>query len=176
MSCDRTAHLGLGLTLRLIRTLVLVSDLPNGDVDEDCSLRCSTSSASPPYDVISHTVLQPPAQHQAVPTTYFRISFRIQPAPLPESPLYFPPSAAVEVQLDLRLDSGSIVLEAPEVKANSPVLNRSHCHGLSHDHGGNQPSSQVILRPGPIEWLSKSAKRFISYFCGRTVHALNHLW
>jgi hypothetical protein len=97
--------------------------------------------------------------------------FRIQPAPLQESHPC-PPSVAVDAQL---VSAASAVVSTPEEKENVPafsaVVTASAEIKPEIDQTIKLPPSQP-LRPGPIERLSGSAKRFISSFRGRTVHGV----
>ncbi len=103
--------------------------------------------------------------------------FRIQPAPLPESHPC-PPSVAVEAQL---ASAASTVVAVPEEKENVPavsaVVTATTLAAVTAEIKAEidpvikLPPSQP-LRPGPIERLSGSAKRFISSFRGRTVHGV----
>lgn len=89
--------------------------------------------------------------------------FRIQPAPLPGS-------VAAEIQ---PASTGSTVVEVPEEKEKAPAVSAVVTAEIQAetDPVTKLPSSHP-LRPGPIERLSGSAKRFISSFRGRTVHGV----
>ncbi|KAF8264437.1 ribonuclease H2, subunit C [Lactarius quietus] len=103
--------------------------------------------------------------------------FRVQPAPLPDSHPC-PPSVAVETQL---VSVASTVVEYPDEKENAPTVSAAVAAtalatttaeiNAETDPVIKPPSSQ-LFRPGPIERLSGSAKRFISSFRGRTVHGV----
>ena len=97
--------------------------------------------------------------------------FRIQPAPLPES-RPCPPSVAVEDQL---VSAAPTVVGAPEEKENASVflavVTVTADIKAEIDRTIKLPPLQP-LRPGPIERLSGSAKRFISSFRGRMVHGV----
>ena len=96
--------------------------------------------------------------------------FRIQPAPLPE-PHPCPPSVAVEAQLVSA--ASTIVAISEEARAVSAIITATAIATATAEVdpviklAPSQPP-----RPGPIERLSVSAKRFISSFRGRTVHGV----
>lgn len=104
--------------------------------------------------------------------------FRIQPAPLPEShPCPCPPSVAVETQPV----SASTLAAVPEEKEDTPTVSAlvtaAALTAATADINAKidpvvKPPPLQPLRPGPIERLSVSAKRFISSFRGRTVHGV----
>jgi len=89
-----------------------------------------------------------------------------------------PPSVAVEAQL---ASAASTVVAVPEEKENVPavsaVVTATTLAAVTAEIKAEidpvikLPPSQP-LRPGPIERLSGSAKRFISSFRGRTVHGV----
>jgi hypothetical protein len=93
--------------------------------------------------------------------------FRIQPAPLPGSS---PPSVAAETQ---PVSTDSAVVAVQEEKENAPAVSAVVTAEIQAETDPviKLPPSQP-LRPGPIERLSGSAKRFISSFRGRTVHGV----
>ncbi|KAH9166999.1 ribonuclease H2, subunit C [Lactarius sanguifluus] len=101
--------------------------------------------------------------------------FRIQPAPLPESHSC-PPSVVVEAQL---VSTTTVVVD-PEEKENASVVSvvatsTSLATATPEIKAEIDPVIQPPLlpvRPGPIERISGSAKRFISSFRGRTVHGV----
>ncbi|KAI9453103.1 ribonuclease H2, subunit C [Lactarius psammicola] len=99
--------------------------------------------------------------------------FRIQPAPPPESHPC-PPSVAVEAQLVSA--TSTVINNAPAVSA--VVTATALAAATAEIKAGIDPvtnsrlSPLQPLRPGPIERLSGSAKRFISSFRGRTVHGV----
>ncbi|KAH8989439.1 ribonuclease H2, subunit C [Lactarius akahatsu] len=101
--------------------------------------------------------------------------FRIQPAPLPESHPC-PPSVAIEAQLV----STTTVVVTPEEKENASVVSvvatsTSLATATAEIKAEIDPVIKpplLLVRPGPIERISGSAKRFISSFRGRTVHGV----
>jgi len=96
--------------------------------------------------------------------------FRIHPAPLPESHPCPPTSVVVEAQL-VSAASTEEKEDAPTVAA---VVTATALATTTSPVTGpviQLPFSQP-LRPGPIERLSGSAKRFISSFRGRTVYGV----
>ena len=98
------------------------------------------------------------------------VYLRIQPAPLLESHPCFPPSAVAETHLA----STSTAVESTEENEKAPavtVVTATAEIKMETDSDTKQPSSKPP-RPGPIERLSGSAKRFISSFRGRTVHGV----
>ena len=129
--------------------------------------------------MIAHCPMAPPVRVPHLMPFHIQYSgpapmstyFRIQPTPSPESPPCFPPSAVVEI----RLGSSSTAVESPEESEKTPavstVVTATEEIKTETDSDTKQPSAQP-LRPGPIERLSRSAKRFISSFRGRTVHGV----
>ena len=100
----------------------------------------------------------------ALVSTYFRI----QPVPLPESHPCFPRSAAVETQMGSNFTSTTAASEENDrIPAVSTVVTATGEIKTETEPDAKQPSLRS-LRPGPIERLSGSAKRFISSFRGRT--------
>lgn len=96
--------------------------------------------------------------------------FRIHPASLPESHPCPPPSVVVEAQL-VSTASTEDKEDTPTVTAVATATALATTTSSLTDPVIKLPSSQP-LRPGPIERLSGSAKRFISSFRGRTVHGV----
>ena len=97
--------------------------------------------------------------------------FRIQPAPIPDSRPCFPPSATVETQPGSTSTTIASQKENEKAPAISTIVTATAGFKAETDPDTKQPSSGP-LRPGPIERLSGSAKRFISSFRGRTVHGV----
>ncbi|KAI9440910.1 ribonuclease H2, subunit C [Lactarius indigo] len=136
------------------------------------STRIALCPAAPPLRVPHLMPFHIQYSGPAPVSTYFRI----QPAPLPESHPC-PPSVAVEAQL---VSTTSTVVAVPEEKENAPVVSdvvtptplaTATAEINAETDPVTKPPSEPV-RPGPIERISRSAKRFISSFRGRTVHGV----
>ncbi|KAH9009452.1 ribonuclease H2, subunit C [Lactarius hengduanensis] len=135
------------------------------------STRITLCPAAPPIRVPHLMPFHIQHSGPAPVSTYFRI----QPAPLPESHPC-PPSVAVKAQLV----STTTVVVVPEEKENASVVSvvatsTSLATATAEIKAEIDPVIKPPLlpvRPGPIERISGSAKRFISSFRGRTVHGV----
>ncbi|KAH9074998.1 ribonuclease H2, subunit C [Lactarius deliciosus] len=135
------------------------------------STRIALCPAAPPIRVPHLMPFHIQHSGPAPVSTYFRI----QPAPLPESHPC-PPSAAVEAQLV----STTTVVVVPEEKENASVVSvvatsASLATATAEIKAEIDPVIKpplLAVRPGPVERISGSAKRFISSFRGRTVHGV----
>ena len=135
---------------------------PHGGFDDDRSLPCGTSSARPPFDAISHTVLWSS-------TCVYLLSYPT--STLTRIPSLFSPSAVAETQLG----STSTAVESPEEDEKSPAVSTvvaATAEIKTETDSDTKQSSSKPPRPDPIERLFGSAKRFISSFRGRTVHGV----
>lgn len=95
--------------------------------------------------------------------------FRIQPAPLPPSVPTTHPAALAESGIQLPTVSAAVTTEVTlGDKENAPVT----ATPTTEADTVAKASAPRLLRPGPIERLSESAKRFISSFRGRSVHGV----
>ncbi|KAI0248737.1 ribonuclease H2, subunit C [Lactifluus subvellereus] len=95
--------------------------------------------------------------------------FRVQPAPLPPSVPTTHPAALTESGTQLPTVSVAATTEVTlEDKDNAPII----ATPTAEVDTVAKASTPRLLRRGPIERLSESAKRFISSFRGRTVHGV----
>ncbi|KAH9055765.1 ribonuclease H2, subunit C [Lactarius vividus] len=136
------------------------------------STRIALCPAAPPVRVPHLMPFHIQYSGPAPVSTYFRI----RPAPLPVS-FPSPQSVAVEAQL---VSATSTVVAVPGEKENAPVdstaVNSTPVAAATAETKADidpviKPPLQLV-RPGLIERISGSAKRFISSFRGRTVHGV----
>lgn len=103
--------------------------------------------------------------------------FRIRPVPLaPASSETHPASAATLEESGSQLPNNTYATGTSGVsledRENGPVAITVSAAAAEADPVATA-STSCVLRPGPIQRLSESAKRFISSFRGRTVHGVD---